>query len=150
MQLLAWSWLCGCHCYAWLDDRQQDSSFSKCSYVRYMKRAIGGNQRLKKTVSTGPSIHVTAESAYPARLLLEFGCLLGVGHCPLYKAHWLVHVALNSVNHATLDEGGTRQNTKRGENIERQTDNTWYTYVCDIDLKYFCNKEELQLLCFVF
>lgn len=39
---------------------------------------------------------------YPACFLLEFGCLLCVGHSPLHKTHRLVHVALNPVYHASL------------------------------------------------
>lgn len=71
-----------------------------------------------KHVLTGYYINVNSESVstYSARLLLEFGCLFGVGHCSLYKAHRLVHVALNSVNHTTLEDGRTRWNKAREEN----------------------------------
>lgn len=48
------------------------------------------------------STNTVSLCTHPACLLLVFGSLLGVGHGSLYKAHRLVHVAFDPVNHPTL------------------------------------------------
>lgn len=41
-------------------------------------------------------------ATHTSSLLLKLCCFLCVCYCPLHKAHRLVHVAFNSVNHSTL------------------------------------------------
>lgn len=58
-------------------------------------------------------------ATHAPRLLLKFGGFFSVSYRPLHKAHWLVHVALNPVNHSTLTgdepkmEGGREENGKK-------------------------------------
>lgn len=89
---------------AWFDRKSMAECifiFNNCIYV------WKENQEELKRTETSFSF-IRAGDTHPASLLLEFGCFLGVGHRPLDKAHWLVHVALNPVNHAPLEVGGTR------------------------------------------
>lgn len=42
---------------------------------------------------------------HTSSFLLKFCSFLSVRYSPLHKAHWLVHVAFNPVNHSTLTQG---------------------------------------------
>lgn len=61
----------------------------------------------------GEAVRPMRADAHPPSFTLVLYGLFGICHCSLHKAHWLVHVVLNTVNHGSLCPRGRGEGDKR-------------------------------------